>query len=60
MYTLLYVIELFTYGLDEDNKFKSHLIDSIPYFRYLIMGSVLLLIMRYRPKGILPEKVRHS
>ena len=55
-----YVIELFTYGLDEDNKFKSHLIDSIPYFRYLIMGSVLLLIMRYRPKGILPEKVRHS
>ncbi|SVC23122.1 uncharacterized protein METZ01_LOCUS275976, partial [marine metagenome] len=30
------------------------------YFRYLIMGSVLLLIMRYRPKGILPEKVRHS
>jgi len=55
-----YIINLFTSGLDEDNKFKLHLIKSIPYFRYLIMGSVLLLIMRYRPKGILPEKVRHS
>ena len=55
-----YIIELFTYGLEQDNKIKLHLIKSIPYFRYLIMGSVLLLIMRYRPKGILPEKVRHS
>jgi len=55
-----YIIEFFMYGLDEDNKLKLHLIKSIPYFRYLIMGSVLLLIMRYRPKGILPEKVRHS
>ena len=55
-----YIIEFFTYALEEDNKFKLHLINSIPYFRYLIMGSVLLLIMRFRPKGILPEKVRHS
>ena len=55
-----FVIDLFTSGLDEDNTFKLHLIKSIPYFRYLIMGSVLLLIMRYRPGGILPEKVRHS
>mgnify|MGYP000397949070 CR=1 FL=1 len=37
-----------------------HLIDSIPYFRYFIMGSVLLLIMRFRPKGILAEKIRYS
>ena len=55
-----YIIDLFTNGLDDDNKFKLHLIKSIPYFRYLIMGSVLLLIMRFRPGGILPEKVRHS
>ena len=47
-------------NLDDENFFKVHLINSVPYFRYLIMGSVLLLIMRYRPKGILPEKVRHS
>jgi len=55
-----YLIEILTAALHDENKFKLHLIDSVPYFRYLIMGSVLLLIMRYRPKGILPEKVRHS
>ena len=55
-----YLIEILTAALHDENEFKLHLIDSVPYFRYLIMGSVLLLIMRYRPKGILPEKVRHS
>jgi len=55
-----YLIEILTAVLHDENEFKLHLIDSVPYFRYLIMGSVLLLIMRYRPKGILPEKVRHS
>ena len=55
-----FIIEILTSGLSDDNNFKIHLIDSVPYFRYLIMGCVLLLILRYRPKGILPEKVRHS
>ena len=55
-----YLIEILTAALHDENKFKLHLIDSVPYFRYLIMGSVLLLMMRYRAKGILPEKVRHS
>jgi len=55
-----YLIDILTVTLNDENKFKLHLIDSVPYFRYLVMGSVLLLIMRYRPKGILPEKVRHS
>ena len=53
----LFLINLFTYGLAETNALKVHLIDSVPYFRYLMMGIGLLLIMRYRPKGILPEKI---
>ena len=55
-----FLVEFLTTPLADDNNFKMHLIDSVPYFRYLIMGSVLLLVLRYRPKGILPEKVRHS
>ncbi len=55
----LYLINIFAGGLEETNAFKKHLIESIPYFRYLMMGTGLLLIMRYRPKGILPEKIRH-
>jgi branched-chain amino acid transport system permease protein len=53
----LYLINLFTSGLDDGNAFKAHLIESVPYFRFLLMGIGLLLIMRYRPKGILPEKI---
>jgi branched-chain amino acid transport system permease protein len=48
---------MFTSGLDDAHVLKVHLIESIPYFRYLMMGIGLLLIMRYRPKGILPEKI---
>ena len=55
----LYLINIFAGGLEETNTFKKHLIESITYFRYLMMGTGLLLIMRYRPKGILPEKIRH-
>ena len=56
----LFLINFFTSGLEETNVFRIHLLNSIPYFRYLMMGIGLLLIMRYRPKGILPEKIRHA
>jgi branched-chain amino acid transport system permease protein len=56
----LYFINIFTSGLEETSQFKNHLINSVPYFRYLIMGTGLLLIMRYRSKGILPEKIKHA
>jgi branched-chain amino acid transport system permease protein len=53
----LFLINLFTLSLPETHELKVHLIESVPYFRYLMMGMGLLLIMRYRPKGILPEKI---
>ena len=55
-----FLINFFTSGLDPQNVIRLHLLDSVPYFRYLLMGLVLLLILRYRPKGIIPEKIRHS
>jgi branched-chain amino acid transport system permease protein len=57
--TSLYLINLFTSGLEETNALRLHLVNSIPYFRLLVMGIALLLVMRYRPKGILPEKIKH-
>ena len=53
----LYLINFFTSGLSDTNVIKVHLIESVPYFRFLLMGIGLLLIMRYRPRGILPEKI---
>ena len=55
-----YIINLLTSGLAENNQLKEHLINSVPYFRYLMMGTGLLLIMRYKPRGILPEEIKHS
>ena len=53
----LFIINLFTLQIAETNVIKIHLINSIPYFRYLMMGLGLLLVMRYRPMGLLPEKI---
>ena len=53
----LFIINLLTNHLDETSYLKEHLRDSVPYFRYLMMGLGLLLVMRYRPMGLLPEKV---
>jgi len=55
----LYLINLFTSGLEETNVLRLHLINSIPYFRLLVMGIALLLVMRHKPKGLLPEKIKH-
>ena len=55
-----FIINQLTLGLEPTNALKIHLLDSVPYFRYLFMGLILLLILRYRPKGIIPERVRHS
>jgi len=53
----LFFINLFTAHLPETNEIKIHLINSAPYFRFLMVGIGLLIIMRYRPRGILPEKI---
>lgn len=53
----LFVINALMSEVDNTNQLKIHLIDSIPYFRYLMMGLGLLAVMRYRPKGLLPEKI---
>ncbi len=53
----IFLINFFTVHLPETNELKIHLINSAPYFRFLIIGIGLLIIMRYRPQGILPEKI---
>jgi branched-chain amino acid transport system permease protein len=44
-----------TYGM-ADGWFKQHLLDAAPHMRLLTMGIVLLLVLRFRPRGLLPEK----
>ena len=49
-----------TSGINDTNAMKIHLIESAPHLRLFIMGFVLLLTMRFRPKGLLPEKKRYA
>ena len=44
-----------TAGLS-DGPLKSHLIDMAPQMRLLTLGVALLLVLRFSPKGLLPEK----
>ena len=39
-----------------DGALKSHLIDSAAHMRLLFMGLALLLVLRFSPRGLLPEK----
>ena len=52
----LWALELLTSGMAEDNALRMHLIDSAAHMRLLTMGIVLLLVLRFSPKGLLPEK----
>jgi branched-chain amino acid transport system permease protein len=43
-------------GLDDSSPLKLHLLDSVAHMRLLTMGLILLLVLRFSPRGLLPEK----
>ncbi|MDO5642295.1 MAG: branched-chain amino acid ABC transporter permease [Paracoccus sp. (in: a-proteobacteria)] len=36
--------------------FKNHLLESAPHMRFIAMGLILLLVLRFSPRGLVPEK----
>ncbi len=53
----LWLVSHFNLLLDETNPLRSHLQEVAPHMRMVLMGLILVLVLRFRPKGILPEKV---
>lgn len=51
----LWVMEVMTSSMTPDNPLRIHLLDSAAHMRLMIMGLILLLTLRFRPRGILPE-----
>ena len=51
-----WLMDVITAGMDSESGLRAHLIDSAQYMRLMVMGGVLILVMRYTPGGILPEK----
>ncbi len=39
-----------------DGPLKDHLVQSAPHMRFIAMGLVLLLVLRFAPRGLVPEK----
>ena len=42
--------------LPADSPIRAQLIDAASYLRPLVMGTILLLVLRFSPKGLIPEK----
>jgi branched-chain amino acid transport system permease protein len=51
-----YLVTLITAGMAEDNAVRLHMMESVAYMRLLTMGLVLLLVLRFSPRGLIPEK----
>ncbi|MEC8572623.1 MAG: branched-chain amino acid ABC transporter permease, partial [Pseudomonadota bacterium] len=52
----LLLIETITAGLSDGSAVKAHLLDSAAHMRLLTMGLILLLVLRFSPRGLLPER----
>ncbi|MEO1961734.1 MAG: branched-chain amino acid ABC transporter permease, partial [Paracoccus sp. (in: a-proteobacteria)] len=39
-----------------DGGLKAHLLDSSAQMRFIAMGLVLLLVLRFAPRGLVPER----
>ena len=47
-----------TSWMAEDSAVRAHLLDAAPHSRLFLMGLILLLVLRFAPRGLIPEKVR--
>ena len=52
----LYLLDAATAGLPEGSAFRAHLADSAAHMRLLTMGVLMLLVLRFAPRGLIPER----
>lgn len=50
------LMDLVTSGMSDGYWLKAHLLESAAHMRLLTMGLVLLLVLRFNPRGLIPEK----
>ena len=54
----LWLMDLVTSPLSPDSPVRSHLMAGAAYMRLVVMGMVLLLVLRFAPRGLIPEEQR--
>ena len=52
----LFLIGFLTAWMSPESPVRQHLLDSAAHMRLLTMGLFLLIAMRFRPKGLIPER----
>jgi branched-chain amino acid transport system permease protein len=52
----LLMMQGITAGMAEGSALRAHLIESAAHMRLLTMGIFLLLVLRFSPRGLIPEK----
>ena len=55
-YIGLFLMDILTSGFADDNVFRIHMLNSAAYMRYLTLGLILVLVLRFNPRGLIPEK----
>lgn len=56
----VWLMHALTDWLPDGNAVKQHLLQSAQHMRLFVMGLILLLVMRFAPRGIIPEQSRHK
>ncbi len=52
----LLLMQGLTAGMADGNWLREHLLDSAAHMRLLTMGMILLLVLRFSPRGLIPER----
>ncbi|MEO0752448.1 MAG: branched-chain amino acid ABC transporter permease [Pseudomonadota bacterium] len=52
----LWLMDVITSGLADGSPLKAHLLESAAHMRLFTMGIVLILVLRFSPRGLIPEK----
>ena len=52
----VFFIDLITSWMDDDNLIRQHFMDHASFMRMIMMGIILLVTLRFFPRGLIPEK----
>ena len=50
------LMEFITAGMADGNWLKAHLLESAAHMRLFTMGLILVLVLRFSPRGLIPER----
>ena len=54
----LWIMDVATSGMAPDNPVRIHLLESAAHMRLMTMGLILLLVLRFTPRGLILEEKR--